>query len=225
MLSAVILRLTFLLLSSISSGESFQVVSRAPTPFARLSRSLKISQTLAPCIDFRSLHNKAYRNQCTCLHLQSGKGLPTSDQSEPRKSVELEIIAPKLVLPEVEWSQYAWFFGILPALSNVFPYLIQQASASTVPEEKRIYIILFLILKRVYLYAIALSSVDIAARRSINLPSKLGKRLQQLNEEIIGSSGPQTTENKEAARLGLPHLPFPRTRTEHRVQQLIESEV
>ena len=61
-------------------------------------------------------------------------------------------------------------------------------------------IILFLILKRVYLYAVALSTVDIAARRSTNLLPKLGQRLQQLNEEILGGSGAQSDERKQATR-------------------------
>ncbi len=124
------------------------------------------------------------------------------------------------IFPEVEWSQYAWFMLALPSLANIFPYLIQSASSSTVPEEKRFLIILLLILKRVYLYAIALSTVDIAARRSVNLPPELGKRLQQLNNEILGSSATDSEERNEVTKSDNPLIARRAPRTGPHVRSL-----
>jgi hypothetical protein len=76
--------------------------------------------------------------------------------------------------PGVSAAQYAWFFGALPALSAFFPVLTTAAQTASVPEDRRFLIILLLILKRVYLYSIALSIVDVAARRSVSSPPGLG---------------------------------------------------
>ena len=133
--------------------------------------------------------------------LKSGIEPVSTTQSKPTDyPAKTDKNGSEIIFPEVEWTQYAWFMLILPSISNVFPYLIQSASSETVPEDKRFLIILFLILKRVYLYAVALSTVDIAARRSTNLLPKLGQRLQQLNEEILGGSGAQSDERKQATR-------------------------
>ena len=69
-----------------------------------------------------------------------------------------------------------------------------QAYSATVPEEKRTLIILLLILKRVYIYCLAISAVDIASRRSFISPEGLGKRIQQLNDELLNGYpiGPET---------------------------------
>jgi hypothetical protein len=77
----------------------------------------------------------------------------------------------------VSATQYAWFFGALPALSAFIPVLVTAAQSATVPEDRRILVILFLILKRVYMYSIALSIVDVAARRSVTSPPGLGMSL------------------------------------------------
>ena len=87
--------------------------------------------------------------------------------------------------PAVSASQYTWFFLALPALSAAFPALVEAAQAATEQEDRRALIIAFLILKRVYLYACAASIVDIAARRSRDVPQRLGERMQQLNAEIF----------------------------------------
>ena len=86
-------------------------------------------------------------------------------------------------------SKYASVFVVLPLLSNAFPYLITMAQAATEQDERRALIILFLILKRVYLYCMAISIIDLAALRSVDLPSSLGSRLKLLNDEILQSVG------------------------------------
>ena len=92
---------------------------------------------------------------------------------------------PAPALGAVSASQYTWFFLALPALSAAFPALVEAAQAATEQEDRRALIIAFLILKRVYLYACAASIVDIAARRSRDVPQRLGERVQQLNAEIF----------------------------------------
>eukprot|EP00960_Hanusia_phi_P037995 753238-Hanusia_phi.AAC.1 len=86
-------------------------------------------------------------------------------------------------------TKYTSIFVLLPLLSNVFPYLITMAESAAGQDERRNLIILFLILKRVYLYCMAISIVDLSALRSIDLPSSLGSRLKMLNDEILQSFG------------------------------------
>jgi hypothetical protein len=197
----MISKCTFLILLSISLGHGFHLpvyISLSVTHRSQISKSMPVSLKGARplCRPFKS-------RVLNCI-MQSENDISVPSPTEKVESYDISIASKQNGFPnQVPWSQYTWFMMILPSMSNIFPYLIQSASSSTVPEEKRFFIILFLILKRVYLYAVALSSVDIAARRSVNLPSELGKRLQQLNEEIIGNSIPQSNENKEAARLFL----------------------
>lgn len=70
---------------------------------------------------------------------------------------------------------YTWFLAILPALALGFNPLYDAAQASSVPEDKRTLIILLLILKRVYIYLLAITTVDIAARRSVEAAEGLGE--------------------------------------------------
>lgn len=83
--------------------------------------------------------------------------------------------------------QHLWFLCVLPLLSLGFPPLVEAAaSATAAPEDKRALIIALLILKRVYLYAMAVSIVDMAAKRSTSAPADFGARLRALNQEILG---------------------------------------
>lgn len=70
------------------------------------------------------------------------------------------------------------------------PHPVAQASTAAVPEDRRALIILLLILKRVYIYLVAISCVDIAARRSFAAAEGLGQRIQKLNDEILGKWAP-----------------------------------
>ena len=103
---------------------------------------------------------------------------PSSDGSQAKNRPNLA---------EVGLGQYVWFFSALPSLSLIFPSLVEVAQAASVGEDRRFFIVLLLILKRVYLYFVALSTLDVAARRSVNVLPKLGERLQELNRDIFGN--------------------------------------
>ena len=114
----------------------------------------------------------------------------STDQSQ-------SIVATLHCYPEVEWIQYTWFFSVLPLISLCFPFLLESASSSNIPEEKRFFLILLLIVKRIYLYFLALSTVDVAARRSFNCPPELGQRLKLLNDEIFGNFSSGLSSNEQ----------------------------
>ena len=95
-------------------------------------------------------------------------------------------------LSNVSRLQYAWFFAGLPAGSAVFPLLVDAAQSASEQADRRALIIAFLILKRVYLYAWAVSIVDMAARRSKDIAQGLGERIQELNTELFSGMVSQT---------------------------------
>jgi len=88
--------------------------------------------------------------------------------------------------PPVSALQYVWFLLALPVGAAIFPALVAAAQAATDQEQRRALIIAFLIMKRVYLYAAAISIVDVAARRCRDLPLGLGERVRVLNKEVFG---------------------------------------
>jgi len=88
--------------------------------------------------------------------------------------------------PPVSALHYVWFLLALPAGAAIFPALVAAAQAATDQEQRRALIIAFLIVKRVYLYAAAISIVDVAARRCRDLPLGLGERVRVLNKEVFG---------------------------------------
>lgn len=109
-------------------------------------------------------------------------------------------------MPTVSAFQYAWLLAILPGLSAVFPAIVTAAQDAAVPEDRRFLVILFLLLKRIYLYSCALSIVDVAARRSVVAPAALGQRIQTLNKELLGGvvSAPELerlSDSKEAKEM------------------------
>jgi hypothetical protein len=95
-------------------------------------------------------------------------------------------------LSKVSRLQYAWFFAGLPGGSAVFPLLVDAAQSASEQSDRRALIIAFLILKRVYLYAWAVSIVDMAARRSKDIAQGLGERIQELNTELFSGMVSQT---------------------------------
>ena len=74
-------------------------------------------------------------------------------------------------------STYLTVFGILPFFSFfTFDWLLSQITDfNLAPADRQLWIIALLLSKRLYIYAVALTTVDLAAKRSVDLPGSLGQ--------------------------------------------------
>ena len=72
---------------------------------------------------------------------------------------------------------YFTVFGILPVLSFfTFDWLLSQITDfNLAPADRQLWIIALLLSKRLYIYAVALTTVDLASKRSVDLPGSLGQ--------------------------------------------------
>ena len=72
---------------------------------------------------------------------------------------------------------YLTVFGILPLFSFfTFDWLLSQITDfNLAPADRQLWIIALLLSKRLYLYAVALTTVDLSAKRSVDLPGSLGQ--------------------------------------------------
>lgn len=79
--------------------------------------------------------------------------------------------------PEIGINTYITVFGILPTFSFfAFDRLLSQITDfNIVPSDRQYYILALLLLKRLYIYAVAITTVELAAKRSVDLPGSLGQ--------------------------------------------------
>ena len=78
---------------------------------------------------------------------------------------------------DISASTYITVFGILPVVSFfAFDQLLKQVTDFNLAAiDRQLWIIALLLSKRLYIYAVALTTVDLAAKRSVDLPGSLGK--------------------------------------------------
>lgn len=78
---------------------------------------------------------------------------------------------------DISASTYITVFGILPVISFfAFDQLLKQVTDFNLAAiDRQLWIIALLLSKRLYIYAVALTTVDLAAKRSVDLPGSLGK--------------------------------------------------
>lgn len=98
--------------------------------------------------------------------------LSSRDNSAP----ELPTLS-KLESETINASTYLTVFGILPLVSYLAfdALLLQITNFNLAAVDRQIWIILLLLSKRLYIYALALTTLDLAAKRSAELPGSLGK--------------------------------------------------
>ena len=82
---------------------------------------------------------------------------------------------------------YVTVFGILPILSFLtFDQLLSQITDfNLAPADRQLWIIALLLSKRLYIYALALTTVDLAAKRSVDLPASLGQVTHSMRYRYI----------------------------------------
>lgn len=102
-------------------------------------------------------------------------------------------------------STYTAAFITLPVVSYfIIPLLLNSITDVDVPTEQRqIFIISLLLSKRIFLYSLACSAVQLSAWRSVYTSSQtqtqgLGQRLQIVNEELFQGTGLMIGENNRA---------------------------
>ena len=89
-----------------------------------------------------------------------------------------EKLPPKLLSSQsIGIGTYLTVFGILPVLSFfTFDKLLSEITDfDLAAADRQLWIIALLLSKRLYIYALALTTLDLAAKRSIELPGSLGK--------------------------------------------------
>jgi hypothetical protein len=98
--------------------------------------------------------------------------LSSRDDSAP----ELPTLS-KLESETINAGTYLTVFGILPVVSYLTfdALLLQITDFNLAAADRQIWIILLLLSKRLYIYALALTTLDLAAKRSVELPGSLGK--------------------------------------------------
>jgi hypothetical protein len=98
--------------------------------------------------------------------------LSSRDDSAP----ELPTLS-KLESETINAGSYVTVFGVLPVLSyfTFDALLLQITDFNLAAADRQIWIILLLLSKRLYIYALALTTLDLAAKRSVELPGSLGK--------------------------------------------------
>ena len=86
--------------------------------------------------------------------------------------------------------------------SLTFPVLLDKISDSNLSFDERYYNIIGLLLaKRLYIYILALSTVYLISKQSLNEPLGFGERLMKINEELfpfMADNNNNTTENSSA---------------------------
>eukprot|EP00959_Pyramimonas_sp_CCMP1952_P436961 9148910-Pyramimonas_sp.AAC.2 len=93
--------------------------------------------------------------------------------------------------------RYAWALVALPLLSLPFIPLanfVQELKVDSNQGLGTAAILGLLLGKRVYLYALALTGLDLAAWRSVNAPLGLGSRFKVINDELLDGLQPPKTE-------------------------------
>lgn len=104
--------------------------------------------------------------------VSASRFLSSRDDSTP----ELPTMS-KLESETINVGTYLTVFGILPVVSYLTfdALLLQITDFNLAAADRQIWIILLLLSKRLYIYALALTTLDLAAKRSVELPGSLGK--------------------------------------------------
>lgn len=100
----------------------------------------------------------------------------TSENTASEESREQ--LTPKLLGSEsIGLGTYLTVFGFLPVLSFFAfdKFLSEITDFNLAAADRQLWIIALLLSKRLYIYALAITTLDLAAKRSIELPGSLGK--------------------------------------------------
>ena len=140
--------------------------------FSRLSHGLAKPFAVTSTLNSR-IQNFRSPPQCNRLsmELQSTNDDTLSEESK-------ENFSPKLLSSQsIGLSTYLTVFGVLPVLSFfTFDKLLSEITDfDLAAADRQLWIIALLLSKRLYIYALALTTLDLAAKRSIELPGSLGK--------------------------------------------------
>ncbi|KAK3267814.1 hypothetical protein CYMTET_23657 [Cymbomonas tetramitiformis] len=93
--------------------------------------------------------------------------------------------------------RYGWALVALPTLAVGLAPLLESVLAH--PDDAGA-IVTFLLAKRVYLYALAFTGLDLAARRTLSEPSALGQRFKGINEDLLAGLASQSQSTEEATQ-------------------------
>lgn len=123
--------------------------------------------------------SRSHFNYVRCTELSfkqralTSRLLSSRDDLAPERTTTLS----KLESETINARTYLTVFGILPVLSYfTFDTLLSQITDfNLAAADRQIWIILLLLSKRLYIYALALTTLDLAAKRSVELPGSLGK--------------------------------------------------
>ena len=132
----------------------------------------------------------------------------------PLSYVKTRLITSKSALQSDDRSSLSWSYGSVavgfPVLALAFPTLLSHITDfSVTTEERSVYILSLLLLKRIYIYSLAIVSVDMIAKRSFvdekgnnssEIVNGFGTRLMKINTELFGNNNDTMSEKADMER-------------------------